>query len=103
MAKAKMVEDLVGGEDDEAPGIGHNSKNVTGQQLKSIIERVERLTEEKKELQRDITEIYQEAKGNGYDPKIIRQVIKLRAMSQNDRAEQEALLGTYLAALGMLD
>lgn len=103
MAKAKMVEDLVGGEDDEAPGIGHNSKTPVGSDLQSIIDRIERLTEEKKELQRDITEIYQESKGRGYEPKIIRQIIKLRAMSQADRAEQEALLDTYMSALGMLD
>ena len=102
MAKSKNVQDLVGDEDDAPAGVGHNS-NVAGAQLKSIIERIERLEEEKKDLGADIREIYTEAKGNGYDPKIIRQIIKMRKMSANDRAEQEALLGTYLAALGMLD
>ncbi len=76
---------------------------VTGAQLKSIIERIERLEEERKELGADVREIYAEAKGNGYDPKILRMIIRLRKMNASDRAEQEALLETYKSAIGMAD
>lgn len=81
-------------------GVGHNS--VTAAQLKSIIERIERIEEERKELGADIREIYAEAKGNGYDAKTIRQIVRMRKLSAADRAEQEALLDTYMSALGML-
>ena len=74
---------------------------VTAGQLKSIIERVERLEAERKELGDDVREIYAEAKGNGYDPKIIRMIVRLRKMNPSDRAEQEAVLDTYMSALGM--
>lgn len=74
---------------------------VTAGQLKSIIERVERLEEERRELGADVREIYAEAKGNGYDPKIIRMIVRLRKMNAADRAEQDALLDTYMSALGM--
>lgn len=79
------------------------SKNVTAQQLKSIIERVERLEEERKSLGADIREVYAEAKGNGFDPKILRMIIRLRRMNEADRREQEDLLDTYKSALGMAD
>lgn len=69
--------------------------------LKSIIERVERLEEERRGLGADIREIYSEAKGAGFDPKILRKIIAIRKMDANARAEQEALLDTYMAALGM--
>lgn len=85
----------------DTPGIGHNSKGITGAQLKSIIERIERLENERKDLGADIREIYAESKGNGYDPKIIRMMIRLRRMNPADRAEQEALLDTYKSAIGM--
>lgn len=74
---------------------------VTAGQLKSVIERVERLEEERRNLGADIREIYAEAKGNGYDPKVIRAIIRLRKMNPADRAEQEALLDTYMSAIGM--
>lgn len=80
-------------------GIGHNS--VSAGQLKSIIERVERIEDERKDLGADIREIYDEAKGNGFDPKIIRHIVRLRKMNPSDRAEQDALLDTYKSALGM--
>ena len=80
--------------------IGHNS--IAGEQLRSIIERVERMEAEKADIARDIKEIYIEAKSNGYDPKIIRAVVKLRAEDAAKRQEREALLETYMAALGML-
>lgn len=78
-----------------------NSGGITAGQLKSIIERVERIEEERRELGADIREIYAEAKGNGYDPKIIRQIVRLRKLAPADRAEQEALLDTYMSAIGM--
>jgi uncharacterized protein (UPF0335 family) len=70
-------------------------------QLKSLVERIERLEEEKTALSADIREIYAEAKGNGFDTKIIRQVIRMRRLDKADRQEQEAVLDLYLSALGM--
>lgn len=81
-----------------APG---RSGGVSGGQLKSVIERIERLEEEKAALTADIRDIYAEAKANGFDTKVLRQVLKLRKMDQNERAEQEELLDVYLHALGM--
>ena len=75
---------------------------VASGQLRSIVERIERLEEEKAALLADIREVFAEAKSNGYDPKILRQVIRIRKIDGNERAEQEALLDTYMAALGML-
>ena len=75
---------------------------VAGDQLKSIIERVERLEEEKKEVAEQIKEVYAEAKSNGFDAKTIRKVVSLRRKNTEERQEEEALLDLYLAALGML-
>ena len=69
--------------------------------LKSLIERVERLEEEKNNLLVDIKEVFSEAKGLGYDPKIMRKVLIIRKMDIDERLEQEALLETYRAALGI--
>ncbi|MDB9771419.1 DUF2312 domain-containing protein [Alphaproteobacteria bacterium] len=69
--------------------------------LKSLIERVERLEEEKNNLLADIKEVFSEAKGIGYDPKIMRKVLIIRKMDIDERLEQEALLETYIAALGI--
>jgi uncharacterized protein (UPF0335 family) len=69
--------------------------------LRSFIERIERLEEEKKALADDIREVYSEAKGTGFDTKVMRQVIRLRKMEVADRQEQEAVLDLYLSALGM--
>ena len=71
-------------------------------QLKSIVERIERLEEERRTLAADIKEVYAEAKGNGFDTKIIRQLIRLRRMDKDDLDEQETLLDIYKRALGML-
>ncbi|MBG1231486.1 DUF2312 domain-containing protein [Aestuariivirga litoralis] len=71
-------------------------------QLKTIVERIERLEEEKKAIAADIKEVYAEAKGNGYDIKILRKVISLRKKEPEERMEEEALLDVYLAALGMV-
>lgn len=75
---------------------------VAGEQLRSIVERIERLEEEKAALAEDIREVYAEAKGNGYDVKILRQIVRLRKIESADRQEQEAILDTYKAALGMM-
>jgi uncharacterized protein (UPF0335 family) len=69
--------------------------------LRSFIERIERLEEEKQALADDIREVYSEAKGTGFDTKVMRQVIRLRKMESADRQEQEAMLDLYLGALGM--
>tara|TARA_B110001452_G_scaffold255776_1_gene248534 strand:- start:298 stop:564 length:267 start_codon:yes stop_codon:yes gene_type:complete len=69
--------------------------------LKSLIERVERLEEEKNNLLADIKEVFSEAKGLGYDPKIMRKVLIIRKMDIDERLEQEALLETYRSALGI--
>jgi len=69
--------------------------------LKSLIERVERLEEEKNNLLTDIKEVFSEAKGLGYDPKIMRKILIIRKMDLDERLEQEALIDTYRAALGI--
>ena len=69
--------------------------------LKSFIERVERLEEEKAALAADIREVYSEAKGQGFDTKIMRQVVRLRKMDAADRQEHDAILDLYMSALGM--
>ena len=83
--------------EEEAP-----STSFAKEQLKSIIERIERLEEEKKTISDDIRDVYAEAKGNGYDVKALRTVIRLRKQDANERAEQETILETYMQALGML-
>ena len=70
-------------------------------QLKSFIERIEKLEEEKTALTADIREVYAEAKGTGFDTKIMRQVVRMRKMETADRQEAEAILDLYLSALGM--
>lgn len=70
-------------------------------QLRAFIERIERLEEEKKAIADDIKEVYAEAKGNGFDTKVMRQVIRIRKQDRNERLEQEAILDTYMHALGM--
>lgn len=76
---------------------GHNSK----EQLRSIVERVERLNEEKAGLQSDIKDIFTEARGNGFDVKALRSIIRIRAEDPNKRAQREAILETYMQTLGM--
>jgi uncharacterized protein (UPF0335 family) len=80
--------------------IGHNS--IAKDQLKSIIERVERLEEDKKAISDDIKDVYSEAKGNGFDAKALRRIVALRKQDPDKRAEQDAILDTYMHALGML-
>ena len=71
-------------------------------QLKAIIERIERLEEEKKTISDDIRDVYAEAKGNGFDVKALRTIVRLRKQDANERAEQETILETYMQALGMM-
>lgn len=89
---------------DEMAGIGHNHAvtSAAKDQLKNFVERIERLEEEKKTVADDIKEVYGEAKGHGFDVKTIRQVVRIRKMDREQRAEQEALTEMYLNALGML-
>ncbi len=103
MAKIGEVEG-----DEEPAGVGHNSKhdadtvlNQTAQgQLRSIVERVERLEAEKAEIAEQIKEVYAEAKGNGFDVKIIRKAVRSRKMDPAKRAETKAILDLYAVALG---
>jgi uncharacterized protein (UPF0335 family) len=75
---------------------------IAGDRLKSFIERIERLEEEKRALAEDIKEVFAEAKGTGFDTKIMRQIIKIRKMDKDELDEQETLLDVYKRALGML-
>ncbi len=82
---------------------GHNrAGGVAADQLRVIIERIERLESEKAGIAADIREVYSEAKGNGFDTKAIKQIVKIRGMDNNERMEQETILDTYMSALGML-
>jgi uncharacterized protein (UPF0335 family) len=71
--------------------------------LRAFVERIERLEEEKKATSDDIRDVYAEAKGNGFDVKALRAIVRLRKQDTDERKEQEAILDTYLQALGMLD
>lgn len=98
-------------------GVGHNSgaeddtftvspeqlkrADIEADRLRLLIERIERLEDEKKALADDIRDVYLEGKAVGYDPKMMRKIYQLRKMKPEDRAEQEMLLETYKAALGM--
>ena len=81
--------------------ISDSQANATDPHLSQLVERIERMEEEKQNIMADIREIYAEAKAKGYDPKIMRKVVNLRKQDPADRAETEALLDTYLAALGL--
>jgi uncharacterized protein (UPF0335 family) len=86
------------------PNIGHNSsQNVadSGARLKSFIERVERLEEEKRNLAEDIKEVYAEAKATGFEPKIIRKMVSIRRANLEKRREEQQLLEVYAAAIQM--
>lgn len=98
---------------DKDPGMGHNNPpadppktdvgGIAADRLKSLIERIERLEEEKKKLSADIRDIFAEAKGAGFDTKIMREMLKLRRMEQADRDEQEYLRDLYGRALSIFD
>ena len=75
--------------------------SVAQDQLRAFVERIERMEEEKAAISADIKEIFAEAKGRGYDTKVIRQIVRIRKQDANERAEQEAILDLYLQAIGM--
>lgn len=77
---------------------GHNSDS----HLKSLVERIERLEEEKAGIASDIRDVYAESKGNGFDVKALRTIVRLRKQDANQRQEEETILETYMQALGML-
>ncbi|MFC0289184.1 DUF2312 domain-containing protein [Kaistia hirudinis] len=77
-------------------------QGIAAAQLKSIVERIERLEEEKKAIADDIKDVYGEAKANGFDTKVLRTIIRLRKQDASEREEQDAILDLYKAALGMV-
>jgi uncharacterized protein (UPF0335 family) len=83
-------------------GIMPDVGGIAGPQLKSLIERIERLEDEKRALGEDIKEVYAEARGNGFEPKIMRQIIKIRKMDKDEHDEQETMLDLYKRALNMV-
>jgi uncharacterized protein (UPF0335 family) len=91
----------VGAAETVSPKNGTSSATVAVDQLRSFVERVERLEEEKAALAGDIREVYSEAKGSGFDTKIMRQVVRLRKLDRADFQEREAVLDLYMTALGM--
>ena len=78
-----------------------STDSVAQDQIRAFIERIERMEEEKKAIADDIKEIYAEAKGNGFDTKVLRQIVRIRKQDHAERMEQEALLELYMTALGM--
>ncbi|MGB3537473.1 MAG: DUF2312 domain-containing protein [Mesorhizobium sp.] len=84
-----------------ADDVTDSSQTVAAGQLRALIERIERLEEEKKTIADDIKEVYAEAKGTGFDVSAIRQLVRLRKQDQAERQEAEAILDLYMAALGM--
>jgi uncharacterized protein (UPF0335 family) len=88
------------GDEDMPAEEGHNA-NASDDRLRLLVERIERLEEEKKGIADDIKDVYAEGKAVGYDAKIMREIVKLRKMPPADRREREQLLETYLCALGM--
>lgn len=87
--------------DDESLDDGEDDATVTDNRLRLLVERVERLEEEKKGVADDIKDVYAEAKAVGYDAKTLRRIVQLRKMKPDDRREQETILELYKAALGM--
>ena len=81
--------------------IGHNSGEVNAAHLRAFVERIEKLDEEQRALGDDKKEVYAEAKGAGYDAKIIRKIVGLRRQDKDKRREDEEIMDLYLAALGM--
>jgi uncharacterized protein (UPF0335 family) len=84
------------------PGQIADVGGITGDQLEQYIDRIERMEEEKTELGQDIRDLYLEAKGNGFDPKVMRKIVSIRKKDQHEIDEEEAILYLYRQALGML-
>ncbi|WFS02991.1 DUF2312 domain-containing protein [Rhizobium tumorigenes] len=85
----------------KGPDPDHNAEPVAAAELKQFIERIERLNEEGKEISDEKADVFGEAKGRGYDTKAIKTIIKMRRQDANERLEEETILQTYMAALGM--
>ena len=85
----------------KAEPIGHNSGEVNAAHLRAFVERIEKLDAEQRALGDDKKEVYAEAKGMGYDAKIIRKIVGLRRQDKDKRREEEEIMSLYLAALGM--
>ncbi|ACA19525.1 conserved hypothetical protein [Methylobacterium sp. 4-46] len=85
-----------------SPVLAVDNSSVAADQLKSIIERIERLEEEKAGLAGDIKDVYAEAKANGFDTKVLRKIISIRKRDHEERQEEEAILELYMQALGMV-
>jgi uncharacterized protein (UPF0335 family) len=98
MATAGTSETVANGSRDEEATV-----SFARDQLKAFIERIERLEEEKKAIGDDIRDVYAEAKGMGFDVKALRTIVRMRKQDINERKEQEALIETYMHALGMLN
>jgi uncharacterized protein (UPF0335 family) len=98
MATAGTSETVANGSRDEEATVSFGRD-----QLKAFIERIERLEEEKKAIGDDIRDVYAEAKGTGFDVKALRAIVRMRKQDTNERKEQEALIETYMHALGMLN
>lgn len=96
-----MAQTFKKNDDQDAPEEVITMDGSTGKRLKSFIERIERLEEEKAGLASDIKDVYGEAKAIGFDPKIMRKVIRLRKLDEAKRSEEEMLIETYKAAIGM--
>lgn len=85
------------------PGVGHNSQRFAKDQLRSFVERIEKLEEEKKAIADDIRDVYTEAASSGFDKGALRAIVKLRKEDPEKRKQREAILETYMLALGLLD
>jgi uncharacterized protein (UPF0335 family) len=96
MATAAVARDR---DSDPSEEVAHH---IAKEQLKAFVERIERLEEERKAIADDIKDVYAEAKGNGFDVKALRTLIRLRKQDSNERREQETILETYMHALGMV-
>ena len=88
--------------DAEAKGKSKDATRFAKDQLKALVERIEHLEEEKKAIADDIRDVYAEAKGTGFDTKALRTIVRMRKQDTDERKEQEAILETYMHALGML-
>lgn len=101
MAKSRKEPDIGDNSGDTERMPDSDTVTVAASQMRAIIERIERLLEERQTINEDIREIYVEAKGTGFDVKTLRAIVRLRAMDQAEREEREAMLELYKAALGM--
>lgn len=102
MIRADVAPDLRRGRRGATPDADTGgAEEINSGHLRAFIERIERIREEQKSLGEDLKEIYAEAKGNGFDPRIIKDVVKIRAQDAEKRVEHETILDLYLAALGM--